>query len=92
MSKRIVIIGGMGPQASVELHRRLIAHATMNGAADNHDYPEVVHISLPVRDFIDDESARPAALERIIGTLHRVQPWPRRYLHFGMQHRPYTTA
>jgi aspartate racemase len=52
MGKRIVIVGGMGPQASLELHRRIIAGAAQGGAKDNEDYPEIVHISIPVPDFI----------------------------------------
>lgn len=52
MSNRIVIIGGMGPQASLELHRRIIAGAATAGARDNQDYPEILHASIPITDFI----------------------------------------
>ena len=49
---RIVIIGGMGPQASLELHRRIIASASLAGAQNNEDYPEILHASIPITDFI----------------------------------------
>ena len=53
MSNRIVIVGGMGPQASLELHRRIIAAAAQLGARDNEDYPEILHASIPITDFIN---------------------------------------
>lgn len=52
MSHRIVVIGGMGPQASLELHQRIIAYAAEAGAVDNQDYPEILHTSIPIPDFI----------------------------------------
>lgn len=84
--KRIIIIGGMGPQASVELHRRVVAMAAQIGTGANHDYPEIIHYSLPVVDFIDDETSRPDALRRIVGAVRQARPWLRRYLHLGVQY------
>lgn len=52
MKQRIIIIGGMGPQASLELHRRMIQQALADGAKDGTDFPHIVHLSLPVPDFI----------------------------------------
>lgn len=49
---RIVLIGGMGPQASLELHRRILSDAASRGARDNDEYPEIIHVSIPVPDFI----------------------------------------
>ena len=48
MKQRIIIIGGMGPQASLELHRRMIQQALADGAKDGTDFPHIVHLSLPV--------------------------------------------
>ncbi|HUY85254.1 MAG TPA: amino acid racemase [Candidatus Dormibacteraeota bacterium] len=72
MSHRIVIIGGMGPQASLELHRRLLQVAATHGAVNGDDFPEVLHISIPVPDFISSGSHR-TGLERIKQSLKGAQ-------------------
>ncbi len=63
--KRIIIIGGMGPQASLELHRRIINRAIELGAQNGSDFPHIVHLSLPVEDFISETSKTNAALDLI---------------------------
>jgi aspartate racemase len=72
MNHRIVIIGGMGPQASLELHRRIIAAAAKAGAKDNEDYPEILHTSIPIPDFISsgDSSMGLSRLEQSLDALH----------------------
>lgn len=51
----IGIIGGMGPQASIELYRLLIERARhVYGARNNDDYPEILIDSIPVPDFLSD--------------------------------------
>lgn len=72
MKQRMIIIGGMGPQASLELHRRMIRQALANGAKDGADFPHIVHLSLPVPDFIANESRRSEALEIIINELKNI--------------------
>ena len=72
MKQRIIIIGGMGPQASLELHRRIIQQALANGAKDGTDFPHIVHLSLPVPDFIANESRRRESLEIIINELKNI--------------------
>ena len=72
MKQRIIIIGGMGPQASLELHRRMIQQALTNGAKDGTDFPHIVHLSLPVPDFIANESRRSETLEIIINELKNI--------------------
>lgn len=72
MKQRIIIIGGMGPQASLELHRRMIQQALADGAKDGTDFPHIVHLSLPVPDFITNESRRSEALEIIINELKNI--------------------
>lgn len=58
--KRIIIIGGMGPQASLDLHKRIIAGAAKRGAQDNNEYPTILHISIPVDDFITEQETQDA--------------------------------
>ena len=70
--RRIIIIGGMRPQASLELHRRIIRQALANGAKDGTDFPHIVHLSLPVPDFIANDSRRSEALEIIINELKNI--------------------
>jgi len=72
MKQRIIIIGGMGPQASLELHRRIIRRTSANGAKDGADFPHIVHLSLPVPDFIANESRRSETLEIIINELKNI--------------------
>ena len=62
----------MGPQASLELHQRIIRRASANGARDGTDFPYIVHLSLPVPDFIANESRRSEALEIIINELKNI--------------------
>ena len=78
MTKRIVIIGGMGPHASIELHRRIIQRANELGARNGDDFPEIAHVSLPIDDFIADDSKTAKALELITSALERLYCWQRR--------------
>lgn len=75
MNKRITIIGGMGPQASVELHRRIISRAAELGARNGSDFPEITHISLPIDDFISDASKTTQALDVIKAAMERLYLW-----------------
>jgi aspartate racemase len=51
MTHRIIIIGGMGPQASVELHARLVQAAAVAGAKNGHEFPFITHVSVPIKEF-----------------------------------------
>ncbi len=73
--KHIVILGGMGPQASIELHRRIIDRAAKLGARDGGDFPAITHISLPVDDFISDEHKTRKALAVLSAALERLYLW-----------------
>jgi aspartate racemase len=81
MNERILIIGGMGPQASLSLHQRLIQRASDLGAKDGKDFPEIVHLSLPIDDFISDPSKMDQALTLIKEGLACFWPyrWQSRY-------------
>lgn len=65
MKRSILIIGGMGPQASLCLHQKIIARATTEGAISGEDFPEIIHLSLPIPDFISDQSQIPKALRQL---------------------------
>lgn len=75
MNKHIIIIGGMGPQASVELHRRILARAVMLGARNGADFPSITHVSLPIDDFINDEDKPARAFEMIKMSMERLYLW-----------------
>lgn len=79
MHKRITIIGGMGPQASLDLHRRILEKAVALGARSGAEFPEIRHLSLPIDDFISNKSKTSKALEVISGSLGSLYLWrPRR--------------
>lgn len=56
MKKDILIIGGMGPQAGLTLHQKIISSAISAGAKHGDDFPAITHISIPVPEFIDSNS------------------------------------
>ncbi len=70
--KHVLIIGGMGPQASVHAHRRLIDAAGRLGAQDNEDYPKVTHLSVNVPDFISNMDERDRARDMLLESLKGV--------------------
>lgn len=61
MNKNILIIGGMGPQASLTLHQKIIQTAAQNGAKNGDDFPAITHVSIPVPEFIDTNSDKERA-------------------------------
>lgn len=67
--KHILIIGGMGPQASIHAHRRLIELAGEGGTLANQGYPRITHLSVNVRDFISDEENKAVAVAYLVECL-----------------------
>jgi aspartate racemase len=67
--KKILIIGGMGPQASLQLHRLILDEAARSGAKENHEYPQIFHISIPVRDFISNKQNQVSARTMLLESL-----------------------
>lgn len=62
----IMLIGGMGPQASVNVYQQLILKAvSRHGAIHNEDYPHIVIQSLSVPDFISERNRKKEAFETI---------------------------
>src|SRR5665648_370512 len=67
----IAILGGMGPDASARLYQLMIKLSRSEfGAVENHDYPEIVIDSVPVREFF---SSPKKAAEAIIILQDRVK-------------------
>lgn len=90
--KDIVIIGGMGPQASLDLHKRILDKAAKNGAIMGQDYPLIRHISIPVPDFYKNESKKARALEVIKSNLEHIYLWRGYKGNFRLQHSPHVNA
>jgi len=78
MTKHITIIGGMGPQASILLHSRLIDGAARRGAEHGDDFPAITHLSLPIADFISSPKTTQRALRQIAAALECFYPWQAR--------------
>lgn len=67
--KRIGIIGGMGPDASVRFLSRLIELSRgEHGVSKNNEYPEVLLSSIPVNDFVENKRFIKDGIERIVNT------------------------
>ncbi len=61
MRNTILIIGGMGPQASAETLQRVVRKATNKSRELHAPFPQIVLLSLPVPDFIaDTQNIEPA--------------------------------
>lgn len=65
MRKPIVIIGGMGPSASVRLHSLILEKSLLYHKGHNDTYPYIVHYSVPVPDFLSDEQSRDQAVSML---------------------------
>jgi len=86
MNKHIVIIGGMGPQASLELHRLILEESARMGAEHAHEYPQISHLSVPFPDFISDSKQIKAAQDLLVKTARRVYLWRKSKGSYGLQH------
>lgn len=53
--KTILIIGGMGPTASLYVHKKIIEKCSNHNVVNNSDYPGIIHISINVPDFISQD-------------------------------------
>jgi aspartate racemase len=65
-ARSIGIIGGMGPFAGAALLERVlrVAHV-VHGARENHEYPRVLHASLPARSLVADTAGAAEVVERV---------------------------
>jgi len=61
----IGILGGMGPEATAELYKRIIAlFQSRHGAVDDSDYPNIIINSIPVDDMLNSLATRKATITR----------------------------
>ena len=91
-NNHIVIIGGMGPQASLELHKRILDEAANKGAKHAHEFPQISHLSVPFPDFISNPEGTKAALRLLSGTVRRVYLWQKSTGSHGLQYRSLVTS
>jgi len=65
--KAIGVIGGMGPEASVNFYSLLIRHAQKDyGIERNDGFPDIYLASVPVPDFISNEDKEKEALRMLM--------------------------
>ena len=62
MKKKILIIGGMGPQASIILHEKIIHRSTNDGVEGGADFPTIVHVSIPVPESLNNNREKHRAM------------------------------
>jgi len=72
MKQPIIILGGMGPQASLQLHKLILEKSRPfhNGTPDS--YPEIMHLSMQIPDFIASTKRYNAALAQIKETCSQI--------------------
>jgi aspartate racemase len=63
MNNHMIIIGGMGPQASAQLHTLLVENVGTNKSPD--EFPLILHVSIPTADFIASPKAADKAAQMI---------------------------
>lgn len=65
MKNKILIIGGMGPQASLELHKRILLESRKHHNGNPDEYPEITHLSLQIPEFFSSKDNEKTAIEII---------------------------
>ncbi|NCN51019.1 MAG: aspartate/glutamate racemase family protein [Candidatus Pacebacteria bacterium] len=69
----IGILGGVGPQATEYLYKKLISGAVLqHGVRENHEFPRVLIISEPVIDFISSKEHLPKARKQVLAAVERL--------------------
>jgi aspartate racemase len=61
--RNIVILGGMGPQASVHLHDAILKVSRQHHSGAPDEYPSIVHISMKIPDFIGNKNNESVAID-----------------------------
>lgn len=68
MDNSIIILGGMGPQASLRLHELLLKKSEQFHGPSPDEFPAILHASIPVPDFIASPDNYEAAVQLIQST------------------------
>ncbi|MEO8863126.1 MAG: amino acid racemase [Candidatus Saccharimonadales bacterium] len=71
-NRTIIIIGGMGPQASLELHRRILVASRAHHDGSPDKFPNIIHMSLQIPEFFSSSSNEDAAISRINEAISRI--------------------
>lgn len=72
--KKIGIIGGIGPQATEFIYRKISEFSqTKYGAKNNDDYPHSVIESVPIPDFISDKKKLGMAKRMLFDTIKNLE-------------------
>ncbi|MBI4019622.1 MAG: amino acid racemase [Candidatus Aenigmarchaeota archaeon] len=72
--KPIGILGGMGPEATAELYKRIVNVCQFKyGAIKDSDFPEMFIYNLPLPDILGDEEDRDAIRELINAALRKLK-------------------
>jgi aspartate racemase len=67
--RTIGVLGGMGPEATAELYKRIVSlYQDEKGAVDDADFPSIIINSVPAADMLNDLEGQNT---RIIGQLNR---------------------
>lgn len=53
MNNQLIILGGMGPQASLHLHGLLLSKSLSFHSGAPNEFPAILHASMQIPDFID---------------------------------------
>jgi aspartate racemase len=68
MKNAIVILGGMGPQASARLHTLILKKSAESHAGLPEKFPPILHASMPVPDFVASKTQYREALKVVKDT------------------------
>lgn len=70
INKKIGIIGGIGPQATEFIYKKIIQFSQIKySAKNNDDYPYIVIESLPIPDFISNKNNLLKAKQMLFETI-----------------------
>jgi len=76
MYRKVGIIGGMGPEATAEMYRRIIkAFQRRYGAVYDSDYPEMVIVNLPIPDVVEREGYSSAVKDMLVETASKLKEY-----------------
>ncbi len=69
MKNTLIILGGMGPQASLKLHEILLQKSQKHHNGEPDAFPAILHASMQIPDFVSSPRQKEAALKEVQATL-----------------------